>query len=135
MSSTFLDPSCAFDELKKYSNPDGLSVNEFMNARLHDSLTYNDFLMLPGKIDFSAYQVATDSRMTRNVVLKTPIMSRPMDTITEVDTTIALAVRISLGIHPLMCSRISSSTVSYWEASALSTTISQPRHKLTRSVP
>ena len=92
-------------------------------------------ILLPGKIDFSAHEVATDSRITRNVVLKTPIMSRPMDTITGVDTAIALAVHISLVIYPLMCSRISPSTVSYREASTLSTTTSRPRHKLTWAVP
>ena len=102
----FLDPSCAFEELKKYPSSDGLSVNELMNSNVHGGLTYNDFLMLPGKIDFSAHEVATESRITRNVILKTPFMSSPMDTVTEVDMAIAMAVRISRGIHQLMCSLI-----------------------------
>jgi hypothetical protein len=131
--SQILDPSCAFEELKKYPSSDGLSVKELMNSTLHGGLTYNDFLMLPGKIDFSAHEVATESRITRNVVLKTPFVSSPMDTVTEVEMAIAMAVRISRDIHPLFCSRIS--TVSYWEASVLSITTSQPRHKLIWSVP
>jgi IMP dehydrogenase len=92
-SISFLDPSKAFDELKKYPSPDGLSIEQLMNATLHGGLTYNDFLMLPGKIDFSAHQVVTESRITRNVVLKTPFISSPMDTVTGDEMAISLAVR------------------------------------------
>src|SRR6266702_5662016 len=124
-SQTFLDPSCAFEELKKYPSSDGLSVKELMDSSVHGGLTYNDFLMLPGKIDFSALEVTTESRITRNVVLKTPFVSSPMDTVTEVEMAIAMAVRIPCDIYPPMRSRISPPMVSYWEASVLSTTTSQ----------
>ncbi len=92
-SLSFLDPSKAFDELKKYQSPDGLSIDQLMNISLHGGLTYNDFLMLPGKIDFSAHQVVTESRITRNVVLKTPFISSPMDTVTGDEMAISMAVR------------------------------------------
>jgi len=104
-SQTFLDPSSAFEELKIYPSPDGLSAKELMNPTLHGGLTYNDFLMLPGKIDFSAHEVATESRITRNVVLKTPFMSSPMDTVTEVEMAISMAVRIFRDAHPTVRSR------------------------------
>jgi len=89
-----LDPSEALDELNKYPSPDGLSVNDLMNATLHGGLTYNDFLLLPDKIDFSAHEVLTESRITRNVVLKTPFMSSPMDTVTGREMAISMAVRL-----------------------------------------
>ena len=91
-SLSFLDSSKAFDELKKYPSSDGLSVDQLMNSTLHGGLTYNDFLMLPGKIDFSANQVITESRITRNVVLKTPFISSPMDTVTGDEMAISMAV-------------------------------------------
>ncbi len=100
-SISFLDPSKAFDELKKYSSPDGLSIEQLMNATLHGGLTYNDFLMLPGKIDFSAHQVVTESRITRNVVLKTPFISSPMDTVTGDEMAISMAVRHPGDFHRL----------------------------------
>lgn len=100
-SVSFLDPSKALDELNKYPSPDGLSIDQLMNATLHGGLTYNDFLMLPGKIDFSAHDVITESRITRNVVLKTPFISSPMDTVTGDEMAISMAVRHPDDFHRL----------------------------------
>jgi hypothetical protein len=91
-SSTLLDPSTALDVLKEYERRDGLSAGDLMNSAVHGGLTYNDFLMLPGKIDFAASVVSTESRVTRSVVIKTPFMSSPMDTVTETDMAIHMAV-------------------------------------------
>ncbi|KAJ3989503.1 IMP dehydrogenase/GMP reductase [Lentinula detonsa] len=97
-TSTLLDPSTALEHLKTYDHSDGLSIEELMDSRVHGGLTYNDFLLLPGKIDFPASDVVTESRVTRNVVLRTPFMSSPMDTVTEGDMAIALALLGGLGI-------------------------------------
>ena len=91
-NQTFLAPSKALEHLKTYDKDDGLHVSELMNNRVHGGLTYNDFLMLPGKIDFAAGEVVTESRITRNVMLKTPFMSSPMDTVTEAEMAISMAV-------------------------------------------
>lgn len=64
-STEYLDPSTALDVLKQYESRDGLSVKELMTSKVHGGLTYNDFLMLPGRIDFQASEVATDTRITR----------------------------------------------------------------------
>ena len=92
--ATLLSPSTALEHLSSYERSDGLSAKDLMDSTLHGGLTYNDFLMLPGKIDFAASAVVTDSRITRNVVLKTPFMSSPMDTVTESDMAIHMAVSI-----------------------------------------
>ena len=91
-TKSYLDPNTALEYLKTYENADGLSVQELINSRENGGLTYNDFLILPGKIDFGAQEVVTETRITRNVVLKTPFMSSPMDTVTEGDMAIAMAV-------------------------------------------
>lgn len=88
----YLDPTTALKVLSTYSRSDGLSVGDLMDSTIHGGLTYNDFLMLPGKIDFSASEVLTESQITKKVVLNTPFMSSPMDTVTEGEMAIAMAV-------------------------------------------
>lgn len=90
--SCYLDAKNALEHLETYSNGDGLSAAQLMDSEKHGGLTYNDFLLLPGHINFSANEVITESRITRRVVLKTPFMSSPMDTVTEKEMAINIAV-------------------------------------------
>ena len=102
---SYLDPSTALAHLASYPRGDGLAVSELIDSSVNGGLTYNDFLILPGKIDFSASDVVTESRITRNVVLKTPFMSSPMDTVTETDMAINMAVskrNSAAPSHPLL---------------------------------
>lgn len=94
--TNYLDPKLALEELSTYTRLDGLSADELMSSIRHGGLTYNDFLLLPGHINFAATEVSTDTRVTRNVVLKTPFMSSPMDTVTEKDMAVNMAVSISV---------------------------------------
>lgn len=47
-----LPASEAVKFLENYPRGDGLSLSELMDSRVNGGLTYNDFLMLPGHIDF-----------------------------------------------------------------------------------
>lgn len=99
-TAAYLDPSTALDVLSQYETQDGLSAAELMGDKAGSGgLTYNDFLVLPGKIDFAASEVTTESRITRNVVLKAPFMSSPMDTVTEGEMAVSMAVG-HLSSHP-----------------------------------
>ena len=118
----YLDPKTALEHLKSYEKSDGLSVSELMDSREHGGLTYNDFIILPGKIDFAAQEVVTDTRITRNVVLKTPFMSSPMDTVTEGEMAIAMAVSI---VYPLSFLPLAQVCSSYWVVLVSSTIIRQ----------
>ncbi|GAA5981962.1 hypothetical protein JCM11641_006812 [Rhodosporidiobolus odoratus] len=95
---TLLDPSKALEHLKSYSRSDGLSVRELMDSKAQGGLTYNDFLVLPGHIDFPASAVSLESRVTKKTVLKTPFLSSPMDTVTETEMAIAMALLGGLGV-------------------------------------
>lgn len=89
-----LDFKTALEHLKSYNVSDGLSIDQLLDSSTNGigGLTYNDFLLLPGKIDFPASDVVAESKVTRNVVLRTPFVSSPMDTVTESEMAISMAV-------------------------------------------
>jgi IMP dehydrogenase len=91
-NSELLDCSRANELLQEKFSPDGLSAEELMDSKLHGGLTYNDFLILPGFINFPASAVSLESKITKKITLKTPLISSPMDTVTETDMAVNMAV-------------------------------------------
>lgn len=59
--------------------------------------TYDDVIFHPGFIDFSADQVDLSTRVSRNIHLRQPLVSSPMDTVTESDMAVAMAEAGGMG--------------------------------------
>jgi IMP dehydrogenase len=75
---------------------DGMSAEKFfVNGT---GYTYDDFILLPGHIDFSADDVSLETRISRRISLSTPMVSSPMDTVTEADMAINMALQGGMGI-------------------------------------
>ena len=75
---------------------DGLSAAELFGSGR--GLTYDDFIVLPGYIDFQASDVELETHVTRNITIKRPIVSSPMDTVTEWKMAAYLALLGGIGI-------------------------------------
>jgi IMP dehydrogenase len=69
-----------------------------LEDRLPEALTFDDVLLVPQKSDVLPAQTDVSTRLTRTIVLKTPIVSAAMDTVTEAPLAIALAQEGGLGI-------------------------------------
>ncbi|CAF1111558.1 unnamed protein product [Rotaria sordida] len=81
---------------------DGLTIKQLFEN--HDGLTYNDFIILPGFINFPSENVSLQSKLTKSITIQTPFISTPMDTVTESAMAIAIALNGGIGIIHHNCS-------------------------------
>ena len=61
-------------------------------------ITFDDVLLLPQKTEVTPSQVNVKSRFSRRITINIPLVSSPMDTVTESRLAIALALEGGLGV-------------------------------------
>ena len=64
----------------------------------YQGITFDDVLLEPAYSDVLPRDVDVRTQLTRNIRLNVPIVSSPMDTVTESDLAIALAQEGGIGI-------------------------------------
>ena len=79
-----------------YVPEDGITGAALMGEG--QGLTYNDFIIMPGYIDFEPKDVELTSALTRKITLRAPLVSSPMDTVTESEMAISMALGGGIGM-------------------------------------
>lgn len=71
-----------------------------MNKNISQALTFDDLLIKPGYSGFDRSDITLTTNITKNIAVTCPIVSAPMDTVTEAPLAIALGAVGGLGfIH------------------------------------
>lgn len=97
-TATSATPTIQTNSMDMDAFHDGLTAQQLFSQGT--GYTYGDFILLPGHIDFAADDVELSSKLTRDMTLKTPFASSPMDTVTESEMAIAMALHGGIGfIH------------------------------------
>src|SRR4029077_15794289 len=65
---------------------------------LYEGITFDDVLLLPRASDVIPVDLDFSTRLSRNIRLNIPLVSAPMDTVTESALAIALAQEGGIGI-------------------------------------
>lgn len=85
--------------VQMFDERDGLTGEEVFGAST-TAYTYDDIQLLPGRISLGSGAAGVDlrSKVTKNISLKLPIVSSPMDTVTEHKMAIAVAQVGGIGV-------------------------------------
>lgn len=89
MSAATIMSQQNYQEQNEEEVPDGLSAAKLFGQGI--TYTYDDVIFHPGHIYFGAHEVSLATQLTREIKLASPVVSSPMDTVTEADMAVMMA--------------------------------------------
>lgn len=85
--------------MAEYVDGDGFTADQiFRNPESVSAYTYDDIILMPGRVHFATEDVSLASQITKKIRLNIPILSSPMDTVTEHAMAIGMALMGGIGI-------------------------------------
>lgn len=86
--------------MAELSSSDGYTGEQLFgqSRRTCQAYTYDDIIVMPGHVSSRAGDVSLESRITRDIKIKIPLLSSPMDTVTEHEMAIAMALQGAIGV-------------------------------------
>ncbi len=73
-------------------------LDKFMASFQHEALTFDDVTLVTQYADFLPPEAILKTRFSRNITLSIPLVSAAMDTVTEAEMAIAIAMQGGMGV-------------------------------------
>ena len=78
---------------------DGYTAKQMFGERRNCyAYTFDDVIVMPGHMNFNAENVSLETNITKKIKLRVPMLSSPMDTVTEHQMAIGMALQGAIGI-------------------------------------